>query len=399
LGACVLKTEDIKNVEKKRRIQAGAKPKSSGRGIVLLAVAVFVSIVYIVYLNRYNPVISSFLRVVVKEEIVQKSSIIEIDTSLNYDVGIYKGNVVLCNNDGIKAVNQKGEEEWSIALSLSKPIMKINDKYVLVADKGGREVNIVTNYSVLCTVRTDEPIVTASINNAGYFAVVTDEKGHKGRITVYDANSNGQEIYKWYSGQNYITDVVISKNNDRMVVSTIDTTKGKVSGGVVFFSFNQEKPYAGILKEDTLISNLQLCKDNTVLAIGDNQMLGFSLDGQEKWSYNYDGRQLETYDMDANGVTVLALSEKNGKTAIEIINNDGKLKGNKEVDGDVKYIDIGHEFVAFNSKRDIFLLTQKGEEVAKAVSNRDVVGIQLFGNSKEILLISRNALDIMELKR
>ena len=370
----------------------------NNRKFMLFIIVVLVVGIYAIYLNKYNPVIQNLFAVVLKEQMVQSSLTIEFDSSTNHDIGIYKDSVVLCSKDGVRAVNKKGEEEWTVSLTLSKPFLEISHKYILVADKGGREVHVITNSSVLCTIRTDTPIISANINSAGYLAVITEEKGYKGKITVYDVNSQGQEIYKWYSGQNYITDVAISKDNKHMVVSTIDTSKGRVSGGLVFFNFSQDKPYAGVVKEDTLITNLKFFKDNMLVALGDNQVLGFSLEGEEQWSHNYEGKLLQTFHLNEEGMIGLALKEDSNRSLVRILNYKGEVKGTKEVNGVVKYIHVGDKFIAINNKRNISLITHRGEDVAEAAANRDVQNILLFENNKEILVVSRNCADILELK-
>jgi WD40 repeat protein len=396
-----LKTQEVINIHNSANKQAGKKPSIAVR--VFLVILIVIIGGYFIYLNRYHPAIDNLLGGKLKGSAFRKPSTLSLDSSSEYQFKVYKDNIIFSNKDGIKAVNKKGEEEWSIAMTLTNPYILTTNKYILVADKGGREVNVVTNYSVVCSKRTEEPIIMAKINESGYFAVVTEEKGYKGKITVF--NPNGQELYKWHSVENYIIDLDISLDGKRMAVCTVDTSKGKVSGGVVFFNLNEEKPYAGIVINDTLISNIRFYKDNSLIVIGDNQMVGFSPQGIQKWNISYNDRSLQAFNIDSNDIIVLALSERKGgnfinsDSVIEIFNRDGQKQGTYKVDGEIKFLDVEDDLIALNKKRDVCVITPKGVEIAKATSSKDIKDIVLFGNKREILMVSRNALDVLELKR
>jgi hypothetical protein len=174
---------------------------------------------------------------------------------------------------------------------------------------------------------------------------------------------------------------------------------------VVFFNLNEEKPYAGIVINDTLISNIRFYKDNSLIVIGDNQMVGFSPQGIQKWNISYNDRSLQAFNIDSNDIIVLALSERKGgnfinsDSVIEIFNRDGQKQGTYKVDGEIKFLDVEDDLIALNKKRDVCVITPKGVEIAKATSSKDIKDIVLFGNKREILMVSRNALDVLELKR
>ncbi|NLY42982.1 MAG: hypothetical protein GX066_03220 [Clostridiaceae bacterium] len=359
--------------------------------------------VYFIYINRYHPAIQNLLIGKLGAGVVQKPSSIPFDIEAESQIKVYKEYIVFCSKDGLKAMNKEGQEEWSIALTLSNPMIETTDKYILLTDKGGREVHVVTNYSIICTKKTEEPIKMAKINDKGYFAVVTEEKGYEGKVTVY--NPQGLELYKWFSVENPIIDVDISPDGKRMAVCTLDVKKGKVSGGIVFFNLNEVKPYAGVVIEDTLLAGIRFYKDNDLIAVGDNQVVGFSSEGIQQWSIPFEERILQAYNMDSKDMVVIALGRgKDGglignDSSIEIINRNGQKQGSYKVDGEVKFLSVQDDFIAFNNKRDVCIITPRGAEVASATSSKDIRDIQLFQNKREVLLVSRNSLDVLELRR
>lgn len=327
---------------------------------------------------------------------------IAIDSGMHYQFSIYKNDIIQCSKDGIKAINTKGENEWSVAMTLSNPFLQVSEKRIMVADRGGREVNLVTNYTRINPITTEEPIITAKMNESGYIAVVTQEKGYKGKITVYDPH--GHPVYIWHSVENYIIDVDISEDGKRMAVCVMDTTKGKVSGGLMSFYLNEEEPYWATEVPDTLITSIKYYKDNGLVAVGDNRVLYYSPFGEERWRVNYDSRALQTFNIDSDRFIVVALNEGKGgnllnnKTVIEILDPSGKKTGSYEINGEVSSMDVWEEVIVFNNKRDIYVITSKGEEACKLTVTKDIKDMILFKNKKQVLVVSTNELDILSLK-
>ncbi|MGE4283266.1 MAG: DUF5711 family protein [Clostridia bacterium] len=395
------------NTKKEKALENQYKKSPEKRLLLItqisLGIILIIAASLFIYVNRYHPAIQNLLGRNMNNIRTKTPFSITVDSSENYRFNVYKDNILLCNKNGVKAIKKSGEEEWSITMNLSDPLIQANDKYILIADKGGREVNIVTNYSVVCTKQTEEPVMMARINDTGYFVIVTEEKGYKGKISVY--SPSGQEIYKWHSVENYIIDVDVSNDGKKLAVSTIDISKGTVSAGLTFFNLTEERPYAGMVIEGTLISTIKFYKDNSLIAIGDNQMIGFSSQGVQKWNVNYADKDLHIYDLDRDGIIALGLVEKkggsflNGDSIIEIYDFDGQKKGSYQVSGEIRYMDVQDNLIALNKKRDICVITPQGNEIAKAVSGKDIRDIVLFNNKRDILVVSRSTLEVLELKR
>ncbi len=369
---------------------------------VLIYILIILFMISIIYFYKKYDLGDRFLNLLQINKDFEKDNTIIFDSVGKYKFDSYKDGVVLLCKSGLKGLNKQGEEEWGIDVYYNDPFLQVNNKYILIADKGGKEANIISNGNIISTIHSEDPIIFAKISKAGNTAILTSPKGYKGKITIY--NLKGEELFKWFSGENYIVDVDISEDGGRMAIATIDTTQGKVAGGVVFFYLNQEKPYAGNIIDNTIISNVKFCKDNTLIAIGDNQLIGFSLAGAQEWSFDYGGKTLQTYDIDKSQLVVLALSEYeetgifDNKTIIEIINYRGKNIRTYPVEGEIKYIKINNDHIAFNNKRDISIINTKGSLIANTIYNKDVKDIVLYDNKKSMLLISRNSADIIDYK-
>ncbi len=391
-----MKNGNIKEIKEYKRNKnsksKNEKPKKSNGNIFLGIIFILIALggTYFLYINGFNFPFT---------QKNNKTTTITIDSGSQTILESYKDNIIYCNNSGIYAVNQKGELEWNVPMTLNNPFLYTNEKSILVGDRGGREVNIVTNYATIDPIKTDEPIITAKINATGYFAIVTEEKGYKGRLTVY--NPKGQEIYRWHSVGNNIIDVAISNDGKKIAVSVLNTSKGTVSSGLIFFYVSEEEPYAATQIEDTLITNIKFYKNNSLIAFGDNQVMEFSPQGVRKWNIDFGDKKMSTYNIDSDSIIAIAFeSEKasllNNKSIVELFNRDGNKIGEYESDGKINRLVVKNRQIAFYQNRKIHIINTKGEEIATLTSKKDIKDIILLKERGKILVVSRNDMDVLE---
>ena len=92
--------------------------------IVLVAVMVF-----------SNPDVKEFL---FGNETVK----ISFQSGINYEAFAYGKEMLLVSNEGIRAVNESGEDEWNVVYAITSPVTVIKDDYIMVADMHGTTVNV-----------------------------------------------------------------------------------------------------------------------------------------------------------------------------------------------------------------------------------------------------------------
>ena len=111
----------------------------------------------------------------------------------------FSAGLAVTSGDTYSFVSGLGDSSYSIQLRYNHPSLCVSEPYVLVYDRGGTGICVANGYAEYLNTNLSSPILTASMNRAGAFALVTDEGGYRSAVTVYD---DRQELLcKWLTTQ------------------------------------------------------------------------------------------------------------------------------------------------------------------------------------------------------
>ena len=122
----------------------------------------------------------------------------------------------------------------------SNPIISTSATRALLYDQGGNAVNIYNLTGKLHTINTKGEIITASISDDGDFVVATHSKSYTSTATVYDDDFN--EIYTWNSAKEFINNVLVDTDGDKLAISTFDVVSGQYKSKLQIFNFDSASP-------------------------------------------------------------------------------------------------------------------------------------------------------------
>lgn len=393
-------TAEERNDKRKIEIEERKRKRKSKKNrtlIIIIAVLVF-STAFTLYLNIDNPLLHNMFSGIGFDASTD-GALIEFEKTEDFDVSSFNGNAIVARNTQVICVDSDMKHRWEIQQNNAAPVIKTGGKYTLtysfdvanavLSKDGGDVIELVTEASV----------IGGSVNENGYCAVVTREKGYKAQIIVY--SPKGEVIYKWHSADNYIIDVAVSPDNRSLAAATADFSTDVASGGLMMFNFAQEKPYAGQILENNLILEIRFTGKNSLLAVGDIGIAVFDALGEKQGEYSYDGKKLTNYDIGTNDNIVLALNESDSvlnDTEIKILSKNLKEKGTCTVSGAVSCIDSVDGKVLVVADRKLSLFSERGNEIKKLDVNKDIKKAVLFGNGDDALIVSGSVAETVRLK-
>ncbi len=289
--------------------------------------------------------------------------------------------VTICNNSG-GAVAEK-------EIVTSNPVVKQSGKYVVVGDVGGTNVYIFKEDDLKNTIIAKNKLVDVSVNDSGYCVLVMQGNAHKRDVAVYDAKGNEQFV--WNSGNLYVLGASIAHNNKNIVISTLDTTAGKMKSVLSFYNISNVDPIATEVYENELIAAVEIW-GNHVYCVGDSKTVVYRVSGQKTGEITYDGRTLITYKAGkANIVLAFSESSLDGKRYdVESYNSGGRRIGSYELDYKIDYIDFAQDAIAIRRGRLIDVIDLHGREKHLIDPGVDVESFSFVGGTSTVVGFAAN---------
>ena len=392
-------TQKDKNLTDKSQIEERKKKRHSRKNRILLTMilVLVISSACTLYINMDNPILhNAFSGIGI--DVINSEAVIEFEKTENYALSEFNGNAIVVRNTAVSCIDNDMNELWSAAQSNTAPVIKTDGKYTLTYSFDAPNVTLTKNGKPI-EFATENFVIGGNVNKNGYCTVITREKGYKAQVIVF--SPEGEVVYKWHSADNYIIDAAVSYDNRVLAVATADFSKKTASGGLMFFNFSQEKPYAGQVLENNIIMQLKFIGKDSLLAVGDIGTAVFNSLGEKKAEYLYEGKKMTNYDIGTDNSIVFAFHGSDSvlsDTEIKILNSDLNEKGSYISSGDVLCIDAVKGKVLLVCDRKMVLLSSRGNELKKLEVNKDIKSAVLFGNGDDVLIASGSRAEIVKLQ-
>ncbi len=313
---------------------------------------------------------------------------IELDTSFGYATRKYNGGVAVFGKEGIVGIANSGRQAWEIDFPVTNPILSCSGRYVLAAERGGKKLILAAGGNVRQEMETDETILYASVNSKGAFAVVTEERGYKGRVKVYDVR--GKELYAWHSADQNILSAAVSEDNRKLAVSVVNMTDLSRLCTVLQFDLQETSPRILDVGNENLVANI-VYNGSELLAVGDEALYYFKKDGTEKFRLDYGGRELQKYSFYPGGVLCMGFWGGAGGSAaaVEFYDLNGNCKGSCAVSGTISGMDTFGRYAVVATQDGLMVIGQNGK--VKARQEETGIGAEkifLCGSRNRVFLLS-----------
>ncbi len=352
---------------------------------VIAVIAVFLLVAVMVF---SNPEVRQFF-------LETKDVNVSFQAGADYEAVVFGKEMLLVNKDGIRAIDRKGRESWSIVMPNTAPSLDKADKYILLADLNGTSVNVYEKDKIISQIKTEREILSAKLNKNGYVAVATDELGYKGSVTVFD--KNGTDIFKWSSGSGYIGDIDISPKK-KLAVAQLMTDKDEAYSRIMIIDTSSDKEAKCIAEVDGLVMRLQYKDNGGLIAVSDTAVHGFKKNGKIDFKIDFGGRCLEGFNIENKGNMVLSFDGGLNNSVLESYSSNGKLRGTYETKGEMTAFDVNGECILSASRTGIARVTPSGKEKNRVEVSRDVKKMKIFPGRNEALIIGSGSAEIVKIK-
>lgn len=271
------------------------------------------------------------------------------DTAATYPVDIAGTNVksiirvqsytATLSDSYLTYYNSTGGELTRYACTYATALMRTAGKYVLLAEQGGKRLQLLTRSMMLANLTTEQDIVCAAVNAKGQFLVLTQgTQGYAAKLTLYDRK--GREMYT--RTRNYMaTDVALSSDGTRFALLSVSANNGTLDTVVEEFSFSTTDTDALVsyTATDALLYRLEFLQGNRLVAVGDNGALFFEDKNTEPVAYTIEGKKMLGYAAANNSVAlVLRNYGETGDGQVVLLNVHGEERTTVDFTGDFRHI-------------------------------------------------------------
>lgn len=174
--------------------------------------------------------------------------------------GYVQGNeeLLLCTNDGAKAINQKGEIRWEISYQLDNPEIAYCQDVAAVADIGGKSVYVVAENGIPYQYEVIYPIVKHDVAAQGVTAVLLDNETED-FIQLYDINGTLRvDINTKTKTDGIPIDIALSEDGKKLVTLYVSFQGDAMMCKVTFYNAGEvgKNQIGNIVGQTTFEDNL-----------------------------------------------------------------------------------------------------------------------------------------------
>lgn len=279
----------------------------------------------------------------------------------------------------IAAYNSSGKEILSYNHCFENPVLKVSAAYSAVYDQGGNEVLIFDIKNLKHSIITEKEVLTVGVSDRGNFAIATRSDNYTAEVTVY--SKNAEVIYKWFSAEDIVNNIALSKNGKKMAVTVFNSNEGYYVSKLYVLNFNSATPEYTETYDEELIYSLDSTNQKGFMMILKNKIKYI------KWK-NYASREYTNeYDIAYfsanNGNFVAVFNRESDRTDNHVVlfKSSGDIISEFDWSGNISNIKVRHGRIYCISERQVYLLSKKGEILRKADLDSDAEFLGFTGTN------------------
>ncbi len=313
----------------------------------------------------------------------------------NVDCKLYAGFTVILSQDSIRWYDGKGKLLQENALTMARPVLRMSDKYMVVADISGRDMFFYKGKKQLWSKKLDNQIINLDVSDDGYCTVVTQSKDFKSAVQVIDIN--GLEKYTKLCAEDIVVSAKSIHGGDDVFINKLTTDTVKTGTKLEFNNIYDEKPFASVNITDTIIP-LALTQGDNIVAVGQNVILYLDKQGKEVWRKNAESIFCVVPKVDKYIVVAGKFATEGGTAGQKIIVLDkkGNVLYSFEQPENIIGMDIRGGRLLLRTQRSVYLYSIKGEKLGQYSARNELKDAYLVGDN-EVTVVSGGSIETVKI--
>lgn len=305
------------------------------------------------------------------------------------------GGLLLCSNHALALYSSSGEEVFTQGVNMKNPVVRSNGSYAVAYDAGGTYLCVFHDNEMVYDYSASKncEILSANINDSGYFALVEQTAGHKATVTVYD--NHCQPRIGINESTNFVTDAVISDDSKYVALIEIYQDDVTLGGSLVAYQLSDASSVFTTRLNDQVVIDMQW-KDNRIWLQQEYGVCVLDSKGTILDTWSDSGKYLERYSLGGDGFAVELLSKYRSGSAgeLRVIDDAGQQSVSRSVSEEVLSISAAGRYIAVLTTGSLTVYTEDLREYASVANDtarraimREDGSVLLIGTEKARLFI------------
>ncbi len=255
--------------------------------------------------------------------------------------------LVVLSQNHFQILESDGSAVFSQEVQLSQPALCVGDEMAVAYDIGGENLYVFSKDSMIFHPELEEGngLISARLNDKDYLAVVTEQSGYKGVVTVY--NGKMEKVFAYRSSSQFLSDAVVSEDCDAVTVVAMGQQDGNFCSQMIRYRLTETQS-AG---ETVLPLHMTLDMDNIgdyCVSVSDNEISFTDETGELTGDFTYGGLYLRHYTLTGDDFAVLLLNRyRSGSIGTLVsVGTDGKAIAMLDITEEVMDISAAGDHLA-----------------------------------------------------
>lgn len=271
--------------------------------------------------------------------------------SITSSFAVLDGDLLVCSPSSIRLYSGNAQLYVNQTVSMQSPAVRVAGNAALVYDVGGQSLFVYRDRAEAFSLVLEEgqQLIAADLNEAGWLAVVTQESGYKGIVTVYDSSFSPQIRFRLSS--RFVMDAAIAPDSQSVALLTVGLEEDAFQSRVDRYGLDRteaetEPDWVCPVGSDVILS--LRWNSSGIWALGEHTLSIVSAEGQLSGSCDYTGLYLKGFSLDGDGTAALLLGKYRAGTSAElrVVSADGTVRGSLAMEEQVLSLSAAGRYVA-----------------------------------------------------
>ncbi|MEG3005947.1 MAG: DUF5711 family protein, partial [Oscillospiraceae bacterium] len=236
---------------------------------------------------------------------------------------------------------------------------------IVIFDLGGTKLKLHSLSKLLCEKKFDNPIINADISESGTFCVATESNNYVGEVVAF--NKKGDQIFKWSSSKNVVTNASLSPDGNYLAVTAVNSNDGGLISFLYIFKISTGTEISMLTFDDELPIDLSFKSSTQIVLLTDKSIKTITNLGRRVGEYSFNDEAVYDFDIEncENSTIVLGVHNQTGELNVVNLDIKNNVIGTFKTDKKISSIKIDDENLRLTANDEILFYDFNGLELQK----------------------------------